>query len=287
MDSSSPFIHLSVRSYFSIKDGALSPEDLARRAAELGMPAVALTDRDGLYGAARFADACRQVGVRPIFGATLTVRTLPGDRLVTLLVKDASGYGNLCRLITTAHMTGERSDPALTTGQVCERSGGLVCLLGPRSEPGSLVVAGSPGTALAAIGPFRDAFGSGASGDLFIEVQHRLEAESITEVRRMLRFSEEAEIPAVATNAVRYLVPEDAFLADVLECMREIVPVADHHVTRTNSEGWLKPAAAMRRLFAERPELCDATLDIAEPCQFDLGRNNRSVHHYRDARHQQ
>ena len=94
MDSSSPFIHLSVRSYFSIKDGALSPEDLARRAAELGMPAVALTDRDGLYGAARFADACRQVGVRPIFGATLTVRTLPGDRLVTLLVKDASGYGS-------------------------------------------------------------------------------------------------------------------------------------------------------------------------------------------------
>jgi len=276
MDSSSPFIHLSVRSYFSMKDGALSPEDLAIRAAELGMPAVALTDRDGLYGAARFADACRRVGVRPMFGATLTVRTLAGDRLVTLLAKDASGYGNLCRLITTAHMTGERGDPALTAGQVCERSGGLVCLLGPRSEPGSLAVAGRPGTALAAIHPFRDAFGSGAGGDLFVEVQHRLEAGSITEVRKMLRLAQEAEVPAVATNAVRYLVPEDAFLADVLECMREIAPIASHHVSRKNAEGYLKSGDQMRALFAEAPELCDLTLEIADRCRFDIGL--REVH---------
>src|SRR6266542_6184439 len=136
MFESPGFVHLNVRSYFSMKDGALSPEDLALRAAELGMPAVSLTDRDGLCGAARFADACRQVGVWPIFGATLTIRTLAGDRLVTLLAKDASGYGNLCRLITTAHMTGERGDPAVTAGQVCERSGGLVCLLGPALRTG-------------------------------------------------------------------------------------------------------------------------------------------------------
>src|SRR2546428_6001132 len=182
--SSSPFVHLSVRSYFSMKDGALSPEDLALRAAELGMPAVALTDRDSLYGAARFAEACRQVGIRPIFGATLTVRTLAEDRLVTLLAKDASGYGNLCRLITTAHMTGERGDPALTAGQVCERAEGLVCLVGPQSEPGSLAAAGRPEAALAAIRPFRDSFGSGSGGDLFVEVQHRLEAGGRARSRR-------------------------------------------------------------------------------------------------------
>src|SRR5262249_17349880 len=75
---------------------------------------------------------------------------------------------------------------------------------------------------------------------------------------------------AAATNAVRYLVPEDAFLADSLECMRAIVPIASNHVSRSNSEGWLKPAAVMRRLFAERPEVCDATLRIAERCTFDL-----------------
>src|SRR5438132_13055236 len=72
------FVHLDVRSYFSLKDGAFSPEELAVRAAELGMPAVAMTDRDGLYGAARFVSACSQVGVRPLLGATLTIRDSRG-----------------------------------------------------------------------------------------------------------------------------------------------------------------------------------------------------------------
>src|SRR5438067_5805447 len=97
----SSFVHLNVRSYFSIKDGAFSPEDLALRAAALGMTAVALTDRDGLYGAPRFAEACRQVServapIRPIHGATLTVRGFGPDagrtldRSVVLLAKDAA-----------------------------------------------------------------------------------------------------------------------------------------------------------------------------------------------------
>src|SRR2546427_10686502 len=71
------FVHLDVRSYFSMKDGAFSPEELAVRAAELEMPAVALTDRDGLYGATRFVAACQQVGVRPVLGATLTIESKP------------------------------------------------------------------------------------------------------------------------------------------------------------------------------------------------------------------
>ena len=87
----------------------------------------------------------------------------------------------------------------------------------------------------------------------------------------MLRLAERLDVRAVATNAVRYLVPEDAFVADALECMRRIVPVAANHVTRANAEGWLKPAHAMRALFAERPDLCDATIDLAERCTFDLG----------------
>ena len=75
----------------------------------------------------------------------------------------------------------------------------------------------------------------------------------------------------MATNPVRYLEPADAFVADALECMRRIVPVADTNVSRANAEGWLKPAADLRALFAERPDLCDATLDVAERCSFDLG----------------
>ncbi len=76
---------------------------------------------------------------------------------------------------------------------------------------------------------------------------------------------------AVATNPVRYLEPGDAFVADVLECMRRLVPLAETNVTRRNAEGWLKPAAEMRALFAERPDLCDATLEVADMCRFDLG----------------
>jgi error-prone DNA polymerase len=266
------FVHLDVRSYFSMKDGAFSPEDLARRAAELGMGAVALTDRDGLYGAARFAAACRAHGVRPILGATLTVRSLRGgrteDRPVILLAKDARGYANLCRLITSAHMTGERGDPALTAGQVCERPEGLICLLGPASAPGASAVAGLADAARDAIGPWRDAFGR---DDLVVEVQHRLEAGSAAEVRRLLRLADEAGVHAVAAGGVRYLVPGDAFLADVLECMRELVPLASNHVSRRNAEGWLKPATAMRELFAGAPELSDRTLELAERCEFDLG----------------
>jgi error-prone DNA polymerase len=288
----SGFVHLDVRSFFSLKDGAFSPEDLAARAAHLGFRSVALTDRDGLYGATRFVDACRKVGVRPILGATLTVadplvgpspellgrpfgtprrrsrETLPpsgGD--VVVLAVDAEGYANLCRLITDTHMLGERGQPSLSVQQVCAHADGLVAILGPASPVGSLAVAGRGSAAVDAIGPFTEAFG----GRVYVGVQQRLEAASSDEIRAMLRLAEATGSRAVATNAVRYLVPDDAFLADALECMRELVPINRHNVSRVNAEGWLKPAEDMRRLFVERPELCDATLEIEEMCAFDLG----------------
>src|SRR6266540_196746 len=136
------FIHLDVRSYFSLKDGAFSPEDLARRTAELGMPAVALTDRNGLYGAVRFADACAKAGVRPILGATMTIRgpTAPRDSSIVLIARDATGYANLCRLITDAHHAGERGDPHLAMEQVLAHGRGLTALVGRDSVPGRLAI---------------------------------------------------------------------------------------------------------------------------------------------------
>ena len=319
------FVHLHCRSYFSLKDGAYSPEDLALRAAELGMPAVAMTDRDGLYGAARFAAACRDLDMKPIFGAWLTLDEVgaghsaealrlgysvalsgrnarrsepsrhafaaalraPSRRLVSaeelplrsrpafgrpltrvlVLARDAVGYANLCRLISSAHMRGERGEPWLAPREVMERAEGLVCLLGPDSPPAALALGGRLGAAREVARPWREAFGPWC----FVEVRNLVEPGSVAEIRTLLRLAEEAGLPGVATNAVRYLRPEDAFLADALECMREIVPVDEHHVSRRNAEGWLKPPAAMRALFAERPELCDATVRIAEACEFELG----------------
>jgi error-prone DNA polymerase len=294
---SEPFVHLDVRSYFSLKEGAFSPEALVKRAAELGMPSVALTDRDGLYGAARFVDACEREGVRPILGASLTVReagTLPMprevrkapasrrraeprpdgrpierrpvDASVTVIARDATGYANLCRLVTDAHMTGERGDPSLTPEQICAHAGGLVALLGPSSVPGSLAMSGRVDAGRRALEPFKDAFGDRA----FVAVHHTVEEHSNANVRSLLRLAERAEMRAVATNPVRYLVPEDAFLADALECMREIVPLNRSNVTRRNAEGWLKPGTEMRALFAERPDLVTTTREIAATVDFDL-----------------
>ena len=115
------FIHLDVRSCFSLKEGAFTPEQLAARAGALGMSGVAMTDRDGLYGAARFMRACEREGVEPLLGASVTVREEVGRgqapahdsgddatrRHVVLLATDDTGYANLCRLLTDAHMLGD------------------------------------------------------------------------------------------------------------------------------------------------------------------------------------
>ena len=268
------FVHLDVRSYFSIKEGAFSPEALARRAGELGLPAVALTDRDGLYGVARFVEACEHEGVRPILGASLTIRgsgTLPlgplRDGRIVFLARDATGYANLCRLITDAHMSGDRGDPSLTPEQVCAHPAGLVALAGSWSPPGALAVAGRVDAGCASLDPYHEAFGD----RLFVAVENRLEKDSRKEIRALLRLAERADVRAVATNPVRYLVADDAFLADALECMRELVPISRTNVMRRNAEGWLKPAAEMRALFAERPDLITAAVEIAESCEFDIG----------------
>ncbi len=150
------FVHLDVRSCFSLKEGAFTPEQLAARveahqASDSDPPAVAITDRDGLYGAARFVRACESAGVRPILGASLTVRAPqpPGgwgsqrDAYLVLLAIDDVGYANLCRLITDAHMLGERGDPWVDPLQICAHAAGLVAIAGPRSHPGRAATAGS------------------------------------------------------------------------------------------------------------------------------------------------
>src|SRR6187200_409659 len=217
-----PFVHLDVRSCFSLKEGAYTPEQLVARAAALDMPAVALTDRDGLYGAARFVAACQREGIRPILGASLTVRASsppPGDASVVLLAEDATGYANLCRLLTDAHLLGTRGDPWVATEQICAHAAGLTVLLGPRSHPGRLAASGRLDAAATLAAPYREAFGPERC---VVAVEHRVEAGSDTEIRAMLRFAERLDAAAVASNPVRYLQPADAFVADALECMRRI-----------------------------------------------------------------
>src|SRR5215211_3904441 len=124
--ASVPYVELHSHSAYSFLDGASHPEELAVRAAELGYPALALTDHDGVYGSLEFAYAARAVGVRAITGAEATLAD--GSHL-TLLVETPRGYANLCRLLTAAHAR-ERLNPGLEPGLLADLNEGLVCLSG-------------------------------------------------------------------------------------------------------------------------------------------------------------
>ena len=176
------------------------------------------------------------------------------DAHVVLLARDDAGYANLCRLLTDAHLLGERGDPWVAAEQICAHAGGLTALLGPRSHPGRLAAAGRVDAAARLAAPFREAFGPER---LRVAVEHRVEAtRRCRDPRRCSASPNGSRSPAVATNPVRYLVPQDAFLADALECMRQIVPIASHHVTRAQRRG-LAEAARTRcaRCSRERPDL--------------------------------
>src|SRR5439155_1369379 len=164
---------------------------------------------------------CQRNGVKPILGASLTVRAPappPRDAHVVLVAEDDTGYANLCRLLTDAQLLGERGDPWVAVEQICAHAAGMTVLLGPRSHPGQLAVAGRADAAARQAAPFREAFGYRC----VVAVEHRLEAGSAAEIRRMLRFAEKLDAVAVATNPVRYLVPDDAFLADALSRIRQM-----------------------------------------------------------------
>ena len=159
-----PFAHLHVASAFSAHYGVSWPEDLVAAAAAADMDLLACTDRDGLYGAARFMRACTNEGIKPLLGASVTVRQ-QGDRARTpphhlvLLATDDTGYANLCRLLTDAHMLGERGDPWVDPVQICAHAAGLMAIAGPRSHPGRAAIAGRIDGAARLLDPFREAFG--------------------------------------------------------------------------------------------------------------------------------
>src|SRR5690606_37945346 len=123
------YVELHCHSNFSLLDGASHPEDLAARAAALGMPALALTDHDAVYGAVRFTQAARALGVRPLLGAELT---LEDGHHLTLLVEDQTGWHNLCRLISRARANASKGEAALPPAELAAHTGGLIALSGCR-----------------------------------------------------------------------------------------------------------------------------------------------------------
>ncbi len=223
-----------------------------------------MTDHDSLLGAVRFARACRAVGIKPIYGAELT---LADGHHLTAIAKDATGYGNLCRLITDAHLANERGHPAATFSKVVERAEGLFVLSGcARGEIARLAAAGAMPEAIAAARRQRDLIGDGYRIEVF---DHRGYGHRALR-DRLLGIAHETGIRAVATNDVHYADPVDAVTHELLHSIHDIVPLSKTHALRENSEYGFKSPAAMRELFADAPEAADETMRIAEACEFDL-----------------
>ena len=295
------FVHLHVHSSFSFMDGASSLDELIARTKRCGMPTLALTDHQGLYGAIRFYQKAIAAGIKPIIGAEVVVETCgiaepecdlpPARRLLlpylsgfgrasaagfhlTLLVKDIRGYRNLCRLLSAAHLCAVTEDgegPArsvVTLHDLMRLSEGLIGLSGcERGEVAAAVAAGQPWRAREAAKRLAGCF---SPGDFYIEAVHDLTTGSPRLIAGLADLAEVLGLPLVATNDVHYVEREQHRIHDVLASVgaREALPGP---LLRPNAELSFKGATEMRRLFANHPGACDATLEIAERCNLDLG----------------
>ncbi|RSS87265.1 DNA polymerase III subunit alpha [Streptomyces sp. WAC05292] len=272
------FTHLHTVSGFSMRYGGSHPERLAERAAERGMDALALTDRDTLAGAVRFAKACAKAGVRPLFGVDLAVAAAPGSasapapagraaeasrrrrtpakggafvdesapRAVFLARDGAAGWAELCRMVTAAHAGAPAAAPSgLPVLPWAELSGtGVFALLGPGSEVGRALAAGRPDRAARLLAPWREVYGDALRLEAVHHGRTGTGPGSLRLAARTVGFAAEQGVRAVLTNAVRYADPGQGPVADVLDAARRLVPV-DPRGPLDSGERWLKDPAAM------------------------------------------
>jgi error-prone DNA polymerase len=252
------FIHLNVASGYSLKYGTTHPHDLVQRAAEFEMPALALTDRDGLAGAIRFTQSCVDYGIAPIIGVNCAIDLGPtkfglAKGRITLLAHSDGGWRSLCRLMTSLTMTSDTRVPVLTLDflqQFSQYSTNVYAMHGPESPISDAINNHRFDQALTIFNQTRDLFANNA-----IECVSHLVAgrgpRSTEHAARSLIFARDNDIDAVITNAVRMKDRADGPVADVLDCVRQLVPLHDRHIERRNAEGFLKSSDEMISLAAE------------------------------------
>jgi error-prone DNA polymerase len=247
------FIHLNVASGYSLKYGTTQPSDLVQRAAEFEMPALALTDRDGLAGAIRFTQSCVDYGIAPIIGVNCAIDLGDSKGRITLLAHSDGGWRSLCRLMTSLTMTSDTRIPVLTLDflqQFSQYSTNVYAMHGPEAPMSSAIQNHRFDQALSIFNQTRDLFAGNA-----IECVSHLVAgrgpRSTEHAARSLIFARDNDLEAVITNAVRMKDRTDGPVADVLDCVRQLVPLHDRHIERRNAEGFLKSSDEMISLAAE------------------------------------
>ena len=265
-DYMTDYVELHCHSHYSLLDGASSPEALLKQARELGMPTLALTDHDNLYGAVEFAMLARQQGIRPIHGAELT---LHDHSHITLLVRNEQGWRNLCWLITQAQHNAPKGEAVLQDGVLIGHSDGLIALSGCRQgRVMSALLRRDRRAALSAVAEQMDLFGR---DNYWLELQHHILPEDDDLIDTLTAMARRLHIGTVATNNVHYAVRDRSRLQDILTCIRHSTNLDDgQKYLRPSSEYYLKSAQEMAALFANFPNALANTLAIADRCQFDL-----------------
>ncbi|MCY7398409.1 MAG: DNA polymerase III subunit alpha, partial [Sphingomonas bacterium] len=265
-----PYVPLRVFSCFTMLEGAIEPKAIAKHAARLGFPAAALVDRNGLYAAMPFGDACFGEGVQPIIGAMLGVARPAAigpagaiDWLV-LLAQDETGYDNLCRLVSAAHLDRPiHEDPHVALDALAGQTDGLIALgAGGEGALARLFADGQDAKAAAYAARLKTLFPE----RFYIELSRRGDAIEQAAEARLIDLAYAQDIPLVATNPACYAEPDFHAAHDAMLCIAASTYIDNAERKTSSPEAWLKPAAAMEALFADLPEATANTAVIAQRC---------------------
>ena len=248
----------------------MEPKTIAERAAKLGFPAVALTDRNGLYGAMPFSEACFAKGVQPIIGAMLGVAR-PGEiggeaaiDWLALLAKDEQGYANLCKLVSSAHL--ERpieQDPHVEFATLEGLSDGLIALTaGAEGALARLIADGQQPKAVAYLDRLQALF----AGRLYVELSRRGNAVEQSAEATLIDLAFARDLPLVATNPAAYSDPSFHAAHDAMLCIAGSAYLESADRPSSSPDAWLKDGAAMAELFSDLPEALANTAVIAQRC---------------------
>ncbi|OFZ19680.1 MAG: hypothetical protein A2X94_16620 [Bdellovibrionales bacterium GWB1_55_8] len=256
MATSIKYAELRCRTHYSFLRGASHPHELVERAAEIGLSALAIVDRDGVYGIPKAYEAARlHPELKLIVGAELTLES----RRLTLLAKNRAGYGLLCRLITASHAGKPKGEASLSQEE-------FVGLLKRSGNEGLVAISED---AVTRNQEFYRALKELFPGRFYLPVSRFLDATDRDRLRVATQLSAELGVPLVATNDVHYHIPERRQLHDTLVSIREGMPLhCAGEVLFSNSERYLKSAKQMEKLFRELPEALENTIRIAEQCTF-------------------
>jgi error-prone DNA polymerase len=279
------YVELHARSAFSFREGASLPEMLMARCAELQMPAMALLDRNGLYGAPRFHITAEKLGLRAHIGAEIAVRDA-GERVrppawvphhvpvepvrFALLAESVTGYQNLCRLITRYKLReGTKAEGAATLADIEEHAEGLICLTGGDEGPLALALSrGGFDEGLREVEKLVNLFGA---RNVYVELQRHFDRTEEHRNQAAVRIARTLGLPLLATNGVSHAKPQDREVMDVLTAIRHHCTLETAgHLLALNSERYLRSPREMQDLFRDLPEAISNTTELSARLSYEM-----------------